>query len=58
MGTLTQGIFERQKAVDWFSNLTEEQRNNKLKEHNINKVVDINLLNEDIFKLYKLEHDI
>jgi hypothetical protein len=58
MGTLTQGIFERQKAVDWFSNLTEEQRNNKLKEYNINKVVGIDLLNEDIFKLYKLEHGV
>jgi hypothetical protein len=58
MGTLTQGIFERQKAVDWFSNLTEEQRNNKLKEHNINKVVGVDLINEDIFKLYKLEHSV
>jgi formamidopyrimidine-DNA glycosylase len=59
MGTLTRGLMNNQKKVDWFSGLTDEKRKNLLLKHKIDrKIEDETLLNEDVILIYDREHEV
>lgn len=48
---------QNQMKVDWFRNLTDEQKKELLKKYNINKSIkEETLLNEDVFFIYDKEH--
>lgn len=56
MGTLTGSLFAKQMAIDWFSDMTDQQRTEMLKKHNIDKTVeDGTLTNGEVIEMHRVE---
>ena len=57
MGTLTGSLLGKQMAIDWFSNMTDQERTEMLKKHNIKETIeDGTLTNGQVIEMYHKEN--